>query len=198
MGPALFVSLLIITVCFLPVFTLQGQEGRMFKPLAFTKTFAMAAASLLSVTLVPVTMGLFIRGRIHRERSQPDQSRPDPRSIDRQSTSCSRTADPTILAALVALILTWIPWKRMGSEFMPPLDEGTMLFMPTTMPGLPVARAREILRQQDSILKSFPEVEHVWGKAGRANTATDPAGLDMIETTISLKPAGQWRKGVTL
>jgi Cu(I)/Ag(I) efflux system membrane protein CusA/SilA len=157
----------------------------------------MAAASLLSVTLVPATMGLFIRGRIHRERSNP---------INRGLIRIYRpTIDfvlahrgPTILAALVALILTWIPWKRIGSEFMPPLDEGTLLFMPTTLPGLPVARAREILRQQDSILKSFPEVEHVWGKSGRANTATDPAGLDMIETTISLKPPGQWRKGVSL
>ena len=196
-GPALFFSLLIITVSFLPVFTLQGQEGRVFRPLAFTKTFAMAAASLLSVTLVPVTMGLFIRGQIPRERSNP---------INRWLIGVYRPAidfvlahrGPTILAALVVLILTWIPWKRMGSEFMPPLDEGTMLFMPTTLPGLPVARAREILRQQDSILKSFPEVQHVWGKAGRASTATDPAGLDMIETTISLKPARQWRPGVSL
>ncbi|HEX8942020.1 MAG TPA: CusA/CzcA family heavy metal efflux RND transporter [Gemmatimonadaceae bacterium] len=195
-GPALFFSLLIITVSFLPVFTLQGQEGRMFKPLAFTKTFSMAAASLLSVTLVPVTMGLFIRGRIFRERANP---------INRGMIRVYRPVidfvmshrGPVILAAVVTLILTWVPWSRLGSEFMPPLDEGTILFMPTTLPGLPVARAREILRQQDSILKSFPEVEHVWGKAGRANTATDPAGLDMIETTISLKPKEQWRAGVT-
>ena len=195
-GPALFFSLLIITVSFLPVFTLQGQEGRMFKPLAFTKTFAMAAASLLSVTLVPVTMGLFIRGRIYRERANP---------LNRALINIYRPIidfvlarrGPTIVAAIVVLIVTWIPWTRIGSEFMPPLDEGTILYMPTTLPGLPVARAREILRQQDSILKSFPEVDHVWGKAGRANTATDPAGLDMIETTISLKPKDQWRKGVT-
>ncbi|HTJ23586.1 MAG TPA: CusA/CzcA family heavy metal efflux RND transporter [Gemmatimonadaceae bacterium] len=195
-GPALFFSLLIITVSFLPVFTLQGQEGRMFKPLAFTKTFAMAAASLLSVTLVPVTMGLFIRGRIFRERANP---------INRGMIRLYRPIidfvlshrGPVILAAVVALIVTWIPWTRLGSEFMPPLDEGTILYMPTTLPGLPIARAREILRQQDSILKGFPEVEHVWGKAGRANTATDPAGLDMIETTISLKPKEQWPDGVT-
>ena len=195
-GPALFFSLLIITVSFLPVFTLQGQEGRMFKPLAFTKTFAMAAASLLSVTLVPVTMGLFVRGRLYRERVNP---------INRALIKIYRPVidfvlshrGATIVAGLVVLILTWIPWKRLGSEFMPPLDEGTILYMPTTLPGLPVARAREILRQQDSILESFPEVEHVWGKAGRANTATDPAGLDMIETTISLGPNEQWRKGVT-
>jgi Cu(I)/Ag(I) efflux system membrane protein CusA/SilA len=195
-GPALFFSLLIITVSFLPVFTLQGQEGRMFKPLAFTKTFSMAAASLLSVTLVPVTMGLFIRGRIFRESANP---------INRAMIRVYRPVidfvlshrGPVILAGVVTLILTWIPWTRVGSEFMPPLDEGTILYMPTTLPGLPVARAREIVRQQDSILKSFPEVEHVWGKAGRANTATDPAGLDMIETTISLKPKEQWRSGVT-
>jgi Cu(I)/Ag(I) efflux system membrane protein CusA/SilA len=195
-GPALFFSLLIITVSFLPVFTLQGQEGRMFKPLAFTKTFAMAAASLLSVTLVPVAMGLFIRGRIYRERANP---------LNRALIRVYRPIidfvlahrGPTILAGHVALIVTWIPWTRIGSEFMPPLDEGAILYMPTTLPGLPVARAREILRQQDSILKSFPEVDHVWGKAGRANTATDPAGLDMIETTISLKPKEQWRTGVT-
>jgi copper/silver efflux system protein len=195
-GPALFFSLLIITVSFLPVFTLQGQEGRMFKPLAFTKTFAMAAASLLSVTLVPVTMDLFIRGRLYRERANP---------LNRVLVRIYRPAidfvlehrGPTIVAAIVALIVTWIPWSRIGSEFMPPLDEGAILYMPTTLPGLPVARAREILRQQDSILKAFPEVDHVWGKAGRANTATDPAGLDMIETTISLKPKDQWRRDIT-
>ncbi|HEX7019809.1 MAG TPA: CusA/CzcA family heavy metal efflux RND transporter, partial [Gemmatimonadaceae bacterium] len=161
-GPALFFSLLIITVSFLPVFTLQGQEGRMFKPLAFTKTFSMAAASLLSVTLVPVTMGLFIRGRIFREEANP---------INRFMIRVYRPVidfvlghrGPVILAAVVTLIVTWVPWTRLGSEFMPPLDEGTILFMPTTLPGLPVARAREILRQQDSILKSFPEVEQVWG-----------------------------------
>ena len=195
-GPALFFSLLIITVSFLPVFTLQGQEGRMFKPLAFTKTFAMAAASLLSVTLVPVAMGLFIRGRIYRERANP---------LNRLLIKVYRPVidyvlahrGPTIVAGIVALIVTWVPWTRIGSEFMPPLDEGTILYMPTTLPGLPVARAREILRQQDSILKSFPEVDHVWGKAGRANTATDPAGLDMIETTISLRPSKDWRAGIS-
>jgi Cu(I)/Ag(I) efflux system membrane protein CusA/SilA len=195
-GPALFFSLLIITVSFLPVFTLDGQEGRMFKPLAFTKTFAMAAASLLSVTLVPVAMGLFIRGRIWRERANP---------LNRALIRVYRPVidfvlgnrGPVILAAAVALIVTWIPWSRIGSEFMPPLDEGTILYMPTTMPGLPVARAREILRQQDAILKSFPEVEHVFGKSGRAETATDPAGFDMFETTISLKPKEQWRPGMT-
>ena len=193
-GPALFFSLLIITVSFLPVFTLEGQEGRLFKPLAFTKTFAMAAASLLSVTLVPVTMGLFIRGRIYREQANP---------INRVLIALYRPVITFVLrhrwgvigAALAALVLTWIPWSRIGSEFMPPLEEGTILFMPTTLPGVSVARAREILRTQDRILKSFPEVDHVWGKAGRANTATDPAGLDMFETTITLKPGASGARG---
>ena len=195
-GPALFFSLLIITVAFLPVFSLEGQEGRMFRPLAFTKTFSMAAASLLSVTLVPVSMGLFIRGRIFRERANP---------LNRALIRVYRPIidfvlghrGPVILAGVVALIVTWVPWTRIGSEFMPVLEEGTILFMPTTLPGIPVARARELLKQQDSVLKSFPEVEHVWGKSGRANTATDPAGFDMIETTISLKPKEQWRAGLT-
>ena len=194
-GPALFVSLLIITVSFLPVFTLEGQEGRLFKPLAFTKTFSMAAASLLSLTLVPVTMGLFIRGKIYRERANP---------LNRFLIRLYRPVinfvlahrGPVIMAGVVALILTWVPWTRIGSEFMPPLEEGTILFMPTTLPGVSVARAREIVRQQDAILKAFPEVDHVWGKAGRAETATDPAGLDMFETTITLKPKAQWRAGM--
>jgi len=195
-GPALFVSLLIITVSFLPVFTLEGQEGRLFKPLAYTKTFAMAAASLLSVTLVPVTMGLFVRGTLYRERANPVNRmliwlyRPLIRGVLRQRW-------PVIWAALAVLILTWLPWTRIGGEFMPPLNEGTILFMPTTLPGVSVARAREILQTQDQILKQFPEVDHVWGKAGRAGTATDPAGLDMIETTISLKPEDEWRPGMT-
>ena len=195
-GPALFFSLLIITVSFLPVFTLEGQEGRLFKPLAFTKTFAMAAASLLSVTLVPVTMGLFIRGRIWREQANPVNRwlirgyRPIIRGVLRHRW-------PVIATAGIVLVLTWIPWAKIGSEFMPPLDEGTILFMPTTLPGSSVARDREILRIQDSILKSFPEVDHVWGKGGRANTATDPAGLDMFETTVTLKPPRDWRSGMT-
>ena len=194
-GPALFVSLLIITVSFLPVFTLEGQEGRLFKPLAFTKTFSMAAASLLSLTLVPVTMGLFVRGKLYRERANP---------LNRFLIRLYRPVinfvlghrGPVIMAGVVVLILTWVPWTRIGSEFMPPLEEGTILFMPTTLPGVSVARAREIVRQQDAILKSFPEVDHVWGKAGRAETATDPAGLDMFETTITLKPKSQWRAGM--
>jgi Cu(I)/Ag(I) efflux system membrane protein CusA/SilA len=195
-GPALFFSLLIITVSFLPVFALEGQEGRLFKPLAFTKTFAMAAASLLSVTLVPVTMGLFIRGRIYKEAANP-LNRALIRLYHPVIAFVLRNRWPVIAGAAAALILTWIPWKRIGSEFMPPLYEGTLLYMPTTLPGISVARAREVLRVQDGILKQFPEVEHVWGKAGRANTATDPAGLDMFETTISLKPRDQWRDGMT-
>jgi copper/silver efflux system protein len=195
-GPALFFSLLIITVSFLPVFTLEGQEGRLFKPLAYTKTLSMAAASLLALTLVPVTMGLFIRGKIFRERANP---------VNRALMGVYRPViafalahrGPVIMAGVLTLVVTWIPWTRIGSEFMPPLEEGTILFMPTTLPGIPVARAREVVRQQDAILKNFPEVEHVWGKAGRAETATDPAGLDMFETTITLKPKPAWRAGMT-
>jgi copper/silver efflux system protein len=195
-GPALFFSLLIITVSFVPVFTLEGQEGRLFTPLAFTKTFAMAAASLLSVTLVPVAMGLFVRGRVYRERANPI-NRALIRAYDPVIGVVLRHRWPVIVGAVVALIATWVPWTRIGSEFMPPLEEGTILYMPTTLPGVSVARAREILRQQDGILKRFPEVAHVWGKAGRAGTATDPAGLDMFETTITLKPKSEWRDGMT-
>jgi Cu(I)/Ag(I) efflux system membrane protein CusA/SilA len=195
-GPALFFSLLIITVSFLPVFALEGQEGRMFHPLAFTKTFAMAAASLLSVTLVPVAMGLFIRGRLFRESANPI-NRALIAAYRPIITRVLRHRWPVISVAVAVLILTWVPWSRIGSEFMPRLDEGTILYMPTTLPGVSVARAREILRIQDSLLKTFPEVDHVWGKAGRANTATDPAGLDMFETTITLKPESLWREGMT-
>jgi copper/silver efflux system protein len=195
-GPALFFSLLIITVSFTPVFALEGQEGRLFKPLAYTKTFAMAAASLLSVTLVPVAMALFIRGRVFRERANP---------VNRALINGYRPVLQAVLrhrwgvltGAVVAVVLTWIPWQRIGSEFMPPLNEGTMLYMPTTLPGLSVARAKEILRIQDSIIKTFPEVVSVWGKSGRATTATDPATLDMFETTITLRPEGEWRPRLT-
>ena len=196
-GPALFISLLIITVSFLPVFVLQGQEGRMFRPLAFTKTFAMAAASLLAITVVPVAMGLFVRGRIPREADNP---------VNRWLRRIYRPVIDRVLhhrvgvivAATLVLALSWIPLRRTGSEFMPPLDEGTLLFMPTTLPGVSVARAREILRIQDQRIKQFPEVASVWGKAGRANTATDPAGLDMFETTVVLKPESEWRPGMSI
>jgi Cu(I)/Ag(I) efflux system membrane protein CusA/SilA len=195
-GPALFFSLLIITVSFVPVFSLEGQEGRLFKPLAYTKTFAMAAASLLSVTLVPVAMGVFVRGRILRERANP-LNRLLIRAYRPALAAVLRHRWGVIVGALAVLILTWIPWQRIGSEFMPRLDEGTILYMPTTLPGVSVARAREILRIQDGILRRFPEVASVWGKAGRANTATDPAGLDMFETTIMLEPEARWRPGMT-
>ncbi|MGE0160835.1 MAG: efflux RND transporter permease subunit [Gemmatimonadales bacterium] len=195
-GPALFFSLLIITVSFLPVFSLEAQEGRLFKPLAWTKTLAMASASLLSVTLVPVTMGLFIRGRIHREHRNP---------VNRVLTGLYRPVLDFVLdhrwsvigVAVAVLALTVLPLQRIGSEFMPPLHEGTVLFMPTTLPGLSVAKARDLLRVQDSILASYPEVESVFGKAGRATTATDPAPLDMFETTIVLRPEEEWRPGMT-
>ncbi len=195
-GPALFFSLLIITVSFLPVFSLEAQEGRLFKPLAWTKTLAMGSASLLSVTLVPVAMGLFIRGRIHREHKNP---------INRALVAVYkpvlelvlRYRRPVVAAAVAALVLTVLPMRKIGSEFMPPLNEGTMLFMPTTLPGVSVAEARRTLQLQDSILKSFPEVETVFGKAGRAETATDPAPLSMFETTITLEPEDEWPKGVT-
>ena len=195
-GPALFFSLLIVTVSFLPVFALTGQEGRLFTPLALTKTLAMATASMLSVTLVPVTMGLFVRGRLWREHANP---------VNRWLIAlyrpvlqwCMRRRTAVMSVAIALLVLSWIPWSRLGSEFMPPLDEGSVLFMPTTLPGVSVARARELLRIQDSILTAFPEVERVWGKAGRANTATDPAGMDMFETTITLRPASRWRAGMT-
>ncbi len=195
-GPALFFSLLIITVSFVPVFALEAQEGRMFAPLAWTKTLAMASASLLSVTLVPVAMGLFVRGRIHRERANP---------INRILIAVYkpilewvlRFRWPVIGAAVAALILTALPFQRIGSEFMPPLNEGTILFMPTTLPGISVAKALETLTTQDSILKSFPEVVSVFGKAGRAGTATDPAPMAMFETTIVLKDEDEWREGMT-
>jgi len=194
-GPALFFSLLIITVSFIPVFALEGQEGRLFHPLAYTKTFAMAAASLLAVSLVPVTMGLFISGRLHREAANP-VNRTLIRIYRPMIAFVLRHRWGVVTAAAAAILLSWIPWTLVGSEFMPPLYEGTILYMPTTLPGISVARAKELLRIQDGILKSFPEVEHVWGKAGRANTATDPAGLDMVETTITLKPESEWPAGM--
>lgn len=195
-GPALFFSLLIITVSFLPVFSLEAQEGRLFTPLAWTKTLSMAAASLLSVTMVPVAMGLFIRGRIHREHANP---------VNRFLVAVYkpvlefvlRNRWPVVAGAAAVLILTLIPLRSIGSEFMPPLNEGTILFMPTTLPGISVAKASQTLRVQDSILVTFPEVASVFGKAGRASTATDPAPLSMFETTIVLKDESEWREGMT-
>lgn len=196
-GPALFFSLLVITVSFLPIFTLEAQEGRLFGPLAFTKTFAMAAAALLSVTLVPALMVVFVRGRIVPEHRNPVNRfliwiyRPVIRGVLKAKTL-------TILVALVVLGITILPARQLGSEFMPTLDEGTLMYMPTTLPGLSVTKAAELLQIQDRIIKSFPEVESVYGKAGRALTATDPAPTEMFETIINLKPKAEWRPGVTV
>jgi len=196
-GPALFFSLLIITVSFLPVFTLEAQEGRMFKPLAYTKTFAMAGAALLSITLVPALMLLFIRGRI-----MPEQRNPVNRFliwIYRPAiVRVMRWKKLTIAAALLALGLSLYPAMRLGSEFMPVLNEGTLLYMPASLPSMSVTKAGELLQTQDKILKTFPEVASVFGKAGRAATATDPAPLEMFETVINLKPQGEWRPGMTV
>lgn len=195
-GPPLFFSLLIITVSFLPIFTLESQEGRLFGPLAFTKTFSMAAAALLSITLVPALMILFVRGRIVPEHRNPLNRlliwiyRPVIAGVLKAKTL-------TILAAIVILGVTAWPVQHIGSEFMPSLDEGTLMYMPTTLPGLSVTKAAELMQTQDRIIKSFPEVETVFGKAGRALTATDPAPTEMFETIITLKPKSEWRPGVT-
>ncbi|WP_333899945.1 CusA/CzcA family heavy metal efflux RND transporter [Agrobacterium pusense] len=195
-GPALFFSLLIITVSFLPIFTLESQEGRLFGPLAFTKTFSMAAAAFLSVTLVPALMILFVRGHIVPEHKNPLNRfliwiyRPVIAGVLKVKTL-------TILAAVAILAVTVWPVQHIGSEFMPNLDEGTLMYMPTTLPGISVTKAAELMQTQDRIIKSFPEVESVFGKAGRALTATDPAPTEMFETIITLKPKSQWRPGVT-
>ena len=196
-GPALFFSLLVITVSFLPIFALEAQEGRMFKPLAYTKTFAMAAAALLSVTVVPALMMLFVRGRIMPEHKNPVNRaliwiyRPVIRAALKYKAA-------TILIALGVLLVSLWPASRLGSEFMPTLNEGTLFYMPTTLPGLSVTKAAELLQTQNKIIKTFPEVELVWGKSGRASTATDPAPTEMFETVINLKPEDQWRPGMTI
>ncbi|PPE72760.1 CusA/CzcA family heavy metal efflux RND transporter [Solimonas fluminis] len=195
-GPALFFSLLIITLSFVPVFTLEAQEGRLFAPLAYTKTYAMAAAAALSVTLIPVLMVAFIRGRIVDETANP---------LNRALIAVYRPVIDKVLAhpratlviALVAALATLWPATRLGSEFMPPLDEGDLLYMPTALPGLAVGKAAEVLQQTDRILKTFPEVQRVFGKIGRAESATDPAPLEMVETTVRLKPHSEWREGMT-
>ena len=195
-GPSLFFSLLIITVSFLPVFTLEEQEGRLFKPLALTKTYAMAAAALLTVTLVPVLVGYCVGGRLRPERRNP---------IQRWSMGLYRPLLAfafrfkwlVLVLALLVLVASLQPFAQLGSEFMPPLWEGDLLYMPTTLPGISITKAREVLQQTDRIIKSFPEVDRVFGKVGRADTATDPAPLSMIETTIMLKPESQWREGMT-
>lgn len=195
-GPALFFSLLIITVSFVPVFTLEAQEGRMFSPLAFTKTYAMGAAAALAITLVPVLMGYFIRGKILAENKNP---------LNRLIAAAYRPALRCVLeypritvmvAVLVVLTGLW-PLAKIGSEFMPPLDEGDLMYMPTTYPGLSIGKAREVLQQTNKLIRTVPEVKTVFGKIGRAETATDPAPLTMIETFIQLKPTSEWRAGLT-
>ncbi len=194
-GPALFFSLLIITVSFVPVFTLEAQEGRMFSPLAFTKTYAMAASAALAITLVPVLMGYFIRGKVLPEHKNP---------VNRLLTTIYlpllkqvlRFPKLTLVFALLVLLAGFWPVNKIGSEFIPPLDEGDLMYMPTTYPGISIGKARELLQQTDKLIKTVPEVETVFGKVGRAETATDPAPLTMIETFIQLKPHDQWREGI--
>lgn len=195
-GPALFFSLLIITVSFLPVFTLQAQEGRLFSPLAFTKTYSMACSALLAITLVPVLMGYFIRGYVLPERYNPLNLlfvwlfKPF-------IWLALRMKVLVVVVALIMMAVTYIPLQRLGSEFMPPLNEGDLLYMPTTLPGISITKAKELLQQTDKIIKTFPEVHRVFGKIGRAETATDPAPLSMMETIITLKPESEWREGMT-
>ena len=195
-GPALFFSLLIITLSFIPVFTLEAQEGRLFSPLAFTKTYAMAAAAGLSITLIPVLMGYLIRGRIPDEQKNP-LNRLLIRGYRPLLDVVLRWPRATIAIALLLLAATAWPMLRIGGEFMPPLDEGDLLFMPTALPGLSVGKAAELLQQTDRLIKTLPEVATVHGKAGRAETATDPAPMEMFETTIQFKPKSQWRAGMT-
>jgi Cu(I)/Ag(I) efflux system membrane protein CusA/SilA len=196
-GPSLFFSLLIIAISFLPVFTLEAQEGRLFRPLAYTKTYAMLASSILAVTIVPVLMVYLVRGKITPEEKNP---------VNRFLIWIYRPLINLVLkakwivvaAAVIIMAVTVYPLKKTGSEFMPPLNEGDLLYMPTTLPGISTTKAKELLQQTDRIIKSFPEVERVFGKIGRAESATDPAPLSMIETTIMLKPEDQWRKGMTM
>jgi len=196
-GPALFVSLLIIALSFVPVFALEGQEGKLFKPLAFTKTYAMAAAAGLAVTLVPVLMGYLVRGRIRAENDNP---------LNRGLIALYRPIlnvvlrfpKMTLVMAGIILLSAAIPLTQLGSEFMPPMDEGTLLYMPTALPGLSAGKASQILQLTDRMIKTVPEVDHVFGKAGRAESATDPAPLEMFETTITFKPKDQWRPGMTM
>ena len=196
-GPALFFSLLIITVSFMPIFTLESQEGRLFSPLAFTKTFAMAAAAILSVTLVPALMVVFVRGKIIPEHKNPINRfliwiyRPVIKGVMRAKML-------VVLLALAVLAASVWPARQLGTEFMPNLNEGTLLYMPTTLPGISVTKAGELMQMQDRIIRSFPEVASVYGKAGRAATATDPAPSEMFETVVNLKPKEEWRAGMTV
>lgn len=190
-GPALFFSLLVITVSFLPIFTMQAQEGRLFSPLAFTATYAMAASAILAVTLVPVMMGYFLRGKIIPEHKNP-VNRLLHKLHKPALTLLMKFRGVTMVLAVSLLAVTYYPYSQLGSEFMPPLDEGDILYMPTLFPGISITKAKEFLQQSDKILKTFPEVHHVFGKVGRAQSATDAAPLSMIETTIRLKPKDEW------
>lgn len=195
-GAPLFFSLLIITLSFVPVFALEGQEGKMFSPLAFTKTYAMAAAAGLAITLVPVLMGYFVRGNIISEHKNPVNK--GLVALYRPLLNLSlRYPKSMIVLALALMASAYYPMSKLGSEFIPPLDEGDLMYMPTTYPGISIGKARELLQQTNKLIKTVPEVKTVWGKMGRAETATDPAPLTMIETVIQLKPRDQWRKGVT-
>ena len=195
-GPSIFYSLLVITVSFIPVFTLEAQEGRLFKPLAFTKTYSMAAGAILAITIVPVLMGYFIRGKMKKEEENP---------VTRFLMNIYHPIVDFVLKrrwwvivlSLLIVIVSYIPFSKLGSEFMPPLYEGDLLYMPTTLPGISITKAKELLQQTDRIIKTFPEVETVFGKVGRADTPTDPAPLSMIETTIQLKPEDEWPAGMT-
>jgi Cu(I)/Ag(I) efflux system membrane protein CusA/SilA len=195
-GPPLFFSLLIITLSFVPVFALEGQSGKMFSPLAFTKTYAMAASAGLAITLVPVLMGYFIRGKVLPEHRNPVNRLmvASYRPLLKLSLSYPKSM---LLVAIALMGSAYYPLSKVGSEFIPPLDEGDLMYMPTTYPGISIGKARELLQQTNKLIKTVPEVKTVWGKVGRADTATDPAPLTMIETTIQLKPRSEWREGVT-
>jgi Cu(I)/Ag(I) efflux system membrane protein CusA/SilA len=195
-GPSIFYSLLIISVSFLPVFTLEQQEGRLFKPLAFTKTYSMGMAAILAVTIVPVLLGYFVRGKMRAEEDNP-VTKFLAKIYHPIVDFVMKKRWAVIIAAAILVAITIIPYSKLGSEFMPPLYEGDLLYMPTTLPGISITKAKELLQQTDRIIKTFPEVKSVFGKIGRAETATDPAPLSMIETTIQLKPKEEWRKGVT-
>lgn len=197
LGPPIFFSLAIVTLSFLPVFTLEAQEGRLFTPLAFTKTYSMAVASVLAITLIPVLLGFFVRGRIHSEQRNPI-NRILINGYQPILNFVLRFPKSTLCFCLVLLVAGIWPATKLGSEFMPPLDEGDYMYMPTTHPGISVDKARELLQQTDKLIRSVPEVENVFGKVGRADTATDPAPLTMIETMIQLKPREEWRPGTTM
>lgn len=196
-GPSIFFSLLVIVVSFLPIFALEQQEGRLFKPLAYTKSYSMAVGAVLAITIVPVLMGYFIRGKMKKEEDNP-VTRFLMYIYHPIVDYVMKKRWLVLVVAALVVAATWFPYKKLGSEFMPPLYEGDLLYMPTTLPGISITKARELLQQTDKIIKTFPEVKSVLGKIGRAETATDPAPLSMIETTIQLKPQSEWPKGMTV